>query len=266
MHRDSQSQMIIDERGTMKVCLEQGRRAIFGSSSRLLANAIAIAGSLALFFCSPSLASVQHRLEGSIEGPEALALADAVDNSAGPSAGDVYVAGFGTVAKCNPDGTSARVQFNGGETPQGSFFMLSGNTFSGALAVDGSAGVNSGDVYVTDLEHGAVDKFSEAGKFICEISTQPEPSTAECAGAKGSATLGGPIEPTGIAVDPVSGDVWVSDNAHAAIDEFNTSGELIEEVKGPQVVNPGPLALDSAGNLYVTNTAPILGSTIHNDV
>jgi hypothetical protein len=241
-------------------------------SSRQQKGSVRVAGIVVLALCSlllmcPSaFASVQHRLEDSFEGPEALVLADAVDNSTGPSAGDVYAAGFGTVEKFNPDGTSTGVQFTGEETPQGSFFLLSENVRSGALAVDGSSGANLGDVYVTDLEHGVVDKFSEAGKFVCQISGRTEPSSAECAGATGSATPDGSFEPTGVAVDPVSGDVWVSDNAHATVDEFNSSGEYLGQIKDSHVVSPGPIALDSKGDLYITNTTEILGSAVHNNV
>jgi hypothetical protein len=241
-------------------------------SSRQQKGSVRVAGIVVLALCSlllmcPSaFASVQHHLEDSFEGPEGLSLADAVDDSTGPSAGDVYVAGFGTVEKFKADGTSAGVQFNGGETPQGSFFMLSETAFSGALAVDGSSSGNSGDIYVSDLEHDVVDKFSESGKFICQISGQPAPSSAECDGATGSATPDGSIEPTGIAVDPATGDVWVSDNAHAAIDEFNVAGEYVRQIKGAHVVSPGPIALDSTGNLYVTDTTSLLESASHNSV
>jgi hypothetical protein len=262
----SDSQMTIDERGTMKVCREQGRLVTARSPFRLLVIATLIATSLTLLFCVPSFASVQHRLEGSFEGPEVLAFADAVDNSAGPSAGDVYVAGFASVEKFSPDGTSTGVRFTGEETPQGSIFMLSENTFPGAVAVDASSGANSGDVYVSDLEHGMVDKFSETGKFVCQISGQAEPSSAECAGATGSTTPDGSIEPTGIAVDAGTGDLWVADRLHAAIDEFNPAGEYLGQLKDSHITSPGPIALDSAGNLYVINSASLSEPRTENNV
>jgi hypothetical protein len=224
---------------------------------------------LAAAASAPASAAVTHQLEGTFEGPEFLTLSVATDDSTGPSAGDVYAAGFSTVEKHAPDGTDTGVQIDGAQTPQGSFRMLSETFFSGAVAVDSSAGPNSGDVYVSDLEHRVVDRFSEAGVFLCQITTRPpasrtpEEEAHECDGATGSQTPDGSIEPTGIAVDPTDGDVWVSDEAHAAIDEFNPAGEYLAQIKEPHIVTPGPIALDSAGNLYVTNTVAIVGSLAH---
>ncbi len=229
---------------------------------RRLLQTLMLAGCLTLLLCSSSLAIVTHRLEGTFkaaegpEGPLVFTWADATDNSSGPSSGAVYMANSATVAKLNPDGTYAGVEFNGSETPQGSFGLTSESGITGALAVDGSAGPNAGDLYVTDLEHGFVDKFSEKGKFICQItgrSTPPtEPAPVECAGATGSATPDGSIEPAGLAVDETTGDVWVADHAHAAIDEFNPAGEYVAQIKDTHIVSPGPIALNST-DLYVTN-------------
>ena len=51
------------------------------------------------------------------------------------------------------------------------------------VAVDSSAGVNKGDVYVADTGHGVVDRFDETGKFVCQITGKaaatPEEETQE---------------------------------------------------------------------------------------
>jgi hypothetical protein len=225
-----------------------------------------------LLACPSAFATVTHKFEGAFngseapDGPFALAFDDAVDDSSGPSSGDVYVAGFAGVDKLNPDGTYTGVDITGEETPQKSLFLISETSFSGAVAVDGSSGVNSGDVYVSDLEHGVVDKFSEAGAFICQITGQPEPSIAECAGAKGSDTPDGSMEPTGIAIDAVTGDVWVADHAHAAIDEFNPAGEYVGQLKGSDIVSPSRIALDAEENLYVVNGINVFGDASANNV
>jgi hypothetical protein len=247
-------------------------------SARQQKGSMRIVGVIVIALCglllaSPSaFASVTHKLETSFNGSEAPegsfipALADGVDDSTGPSAGDIYAGNPATIVKSNPDGTYAGVQFNGSETPQGSFLLISGTNETGAIVVDGSKGSNSGDVYVTDLEHGFVDKFSETGKFVCQITGTSEPSTAECDGAKGSATPDGSMEPDGLAIDSVTGDVWVADHAHAAIDEFNPAGEYLGQIKDSHIVGPGPIALDTAGNLYVNNTSGFGSSSVGNNV
>jgi hypothetical protein len=247
-------------------------------SARQRKGSMRIVGVIAIALCglllasSSAFATVTHRVEGTFNGSEAPggalipAFGDAVDNSGGPSATDVYLAGISVVDKFSANGTYAGVEFNGTETPQGSFSLLSEATVSGGIAVDGSSGANSGDVYVTDLEHDVVDKFSEAGKFICQITGKTEPSSAECAGATGSATPDGSIEPAGVTVDSATGDVWVSDDVHAAIDEFNPAGEYLGQIKDSHIVTPGPIALDSAGNLYVTNRNAVFGSSATNSL
>jgi hypothetical protein len=241
---------------------------------RRLAQTIMLAGFLTVLLCSSSLALVTHRVEGSFNGSEASEgpffnmLAVATDNSTGPSAGDVYAAELGAIDKLHPDGTYAGTRITGEETPQGSFTLLSFATLvSGAVAVDSSTGVNSGDVYVTDVADNMVDKFSETGKFVCQISGAAEPSSAECAGPTGSKTPDGSLaEPDGLAVDPSNGNLWVSDLAHAAIDEFNASGEYLGQIKDSHIVTPGQLAFDATtGNLYITNGTNILLSTASSD-
>jgi hypothetical protein len=226
------------------------------------AGVIVLALCALLVVCPSSFATVTHKLEGSFNGSETPGgpfgsmLAVATDDSAGPSSGDIYASKVGTVDKLNPDGTYTGTFFNGEETPQGSFSNISFSQVTGAVAVDSSAGVNSGDVYVTDVADGMVDKFTESGKFVCQISGgPPNTSTAECAGATGSETPDGQfVEPDGLAVDPSNGDLWVSDLGHATVDKFNASGEFLEQIEDSHIVTPGQLAFDAvSGNLYITN-------------
>ena len=127
MHTDSET-TIDEERRAMKV--RWRKRSSRAAKSRL-AKTIVISSCLTLLLCSTSLALVTHRLEGSFNGFEAPdgpfipTISDAVDNSTGPSTGDIYVAGLSAVGKLNPDGTYAGTEITGAETPQGSFFLIS---------------------------------------------------------------------------------------------------------------------------------------------
>jgi hypothetical protein len=242
-----------------------------------------------LVACPSAFATLTHKFERSFNGadapggPFARALADATDDSAGPSAGDVYVAGFTNVDKFSSDGSYVGVEITGAETPQESLSLFSESFVIGRVAVDGSLGVNAGDVYVSDMAHGVVDKFSETGKFICQIAgdetaklvkekveeeikegikTTAPPEECHLAGSG----LAGAIEPAGIAVDKATGDVWVSDHTHAAVDEFNPAGGYVGQVTDSHIVSPGTIALDSTGDLYVTNGTTIFGPWTANNV
>lgn len=218
---------------------------------------------------APAAAKVVHRFEGSINGSDTphgslgLLFAVAVDNSTGPSGGDVYVGGPASggepsaVYKFDEKDAFAGVEFTGAETPQGSFGLINWETIatSHGLAVDSSSGINAGDVYVADIEHDVVDRFDESGKFLCQITGTKTPSAKECAGAGGSETPEGGFTPTGVAINPTNGDVYVSDGAHNLIDEFNDAGEYVGEIADPHLTQPNGLAFSSTGELYVANSS-----------
>ncbi len=215
---------------------------------------------LALVLClrAPvASAKVVHDEVGSFK-VEGLPLDIAADRSGGPSDGDIYTAMFpaSAVVKLNAAGEPLAT-ITGAETPAGSFGFVEFSTFSfSGIAIDNSGGVDSGDLYVADLEHKVIDRFDEAGKFICQITaTAPassEEQEHECNGAAGSATTAGGIEPTAAAVN-AAGDVFVADAAHKAVDEFGPKGEFIEEITGPEITAPTKLAIAPSGALYIVN-------------
>jgi Tol biopolymer transport system component len=225
---------------------------------------------------APAAAKVAHEAEGSFTAEETPGgsfgdlLGLSVDNSTGPSAGDVYVGGLNTSTgsgyayKFEANGKYAGVELNGSETPGGSFAGV-----SRGLAVDSSSGPNKGDVYVADAEHQVIDRFDEAGNFLCEI-TGKEYSTLstveqehECAGSAGSKTPQAALGSAGgVAVDPVNGDVYVADTSNAVIDEFNEAGEYIGQISDSHLTSPGSIAINSSGELYVYNGSLFAGENV----
>jgi hypothetical protein len=216
-------------------------------------------------------AAIVHPFLGSFDGSDTprgslgVVVAAAADNSAGPSAGDFYLGGGAdigqpsAVQKFAADGSYAGVEFDGADTPQSSFELISWTTFArGGIAVDGSSGANAGDVYVADVAHNVVDRFSESGEFLCQITgTTPvtsEQEAAECAGAAGSETPSGGLGlTTGVGVNPVNGHVYVTDATNLVIHEFSEAGGYLGQIADSHLTQPGPLAFDSNGNLYVAN-------------
>jgi hypothetical protein len=232
-----------------------------------LALACAIGAGFVLS-AAPASARLFHQQEGSIDGAERPTLGAFVRSlpsiAVDQSNGDVWVAeakhcgfvgctGNNAVDKFNPKGEYVGVQLTGSSTPQGEFSF---GPFT-AIAVDNTAsGPNRGDLYVSDIGHGVVDRFSSSGTFKCQI-TGKKPVSAEeiaheCNGAAGSLTPDGSIKPSGLAVDS-SGDLYVADHAHNVIDVFGPAGEYKKQITDFHLSNLTTIALDSAGNLYATN-------------
>jgi DNA-binding beta-propeller fold protein YncE len=140
--------------------------------------------------------------------------------------------------------------FTGAETPTGSFGS------AGGVAVDGA----SGDVYVADETNNVVDKFTAAGKYICQITGAALPSTTECDPLGSTAPAEGFAfeSPATLAVDnslnpsdPSAGDVYVLDRGHGVVDKFGPSGQFLGEVGGPYPASPLGVAVDAEGNVWV---------------
>ena len=231
--------------------------------SRKLSLSVFVVLAVLTVAVAPVSATVIHQKLSNFTGFDApggpfgpLLSSDAIDQSNG----DVYVtesnvfgAGQNVVDKFDETGKYAGVQITGANFPGQETFVF--GFFSG-VAVDNSAGLNKGDVYVADTGHGAVDRFSATGVFICQITgktpTNKEEEEHECNGAAGSLTPDGSIEPTGLAVD-TAGIVYVADDAHETIDKFGEKGEYLGQIKDPHLNNNmATIAVDSAGNLYVT--------------
>ena len=165
----------------------------------------------------------------------------AVDNSAGPSAGTVYVltcnSGYpcgGSLSAYHPNGTPA--EFEVTETNS----ISTGNDYE--VAVD-----NQGNIYLANAAGGAVEEFNPAGEQFASF-TRP-PSVAE-------------YYPSDVAVDPTSGNVLAFNGSYggsypsAEIDEFLSTGEYVDRITGTSIAPLGGfnrirLAVNSKGYLYV---------------
>jgi DNA-binding beta-propeller fold protein YncE len=137
-----------------------------------------------------------------------------------------------------------------------------------SAAVDPS----TGEVYVTDNGNAELQVFSSSGKFIAAWGwgTNADPfyqvCTSSCEGAIPGSGLGQFEAPVGVAVDPLTQDVYVIDGLLDRIDEFTATGKPIRYFGSVgsgngEMDNPaGGFAFDPATNQL------LLADTVNNRV
>ena len=194
---------------------------------------------------APAVAAVEHPFLSSFtgSGTPAKSFGGASGVAVDGSTGDVYVADItnNVVDKfsaagaylCQITGSSlpSASECNGiagSATPAGSFAFSN----PAAVAVDNSAGVNAGDVYVVDAGNNVVDKFASSGGYLGQV---------------------GPVSGSllGVGVDG-AGNVWVYDadaGSQGTIYEFDPSGNPVLQFNTNHVAVPA-FAVDSTGNSY----------------
>jgi hypothetical protein len=196
------------------------------------------------------------------------------------SAGDVYVtdAKNDRVQEFSPTGAFVR-QFGGPGSGNGQFFFPNG------IAVD-----SSGNVWVLDTFNYRVQEFSESGAFLKAFGSRGT-ENGQFGWASGLAFSGGNLYVAdtarveefstagtfiatfgssgtgngqfhglgGIATDPTTGDLYVSDTANNRVQEFTAAGAFIAAVGSggsgnSQFSAPIGVAVSSLGTLYVADS------------
>ncbi len=171
---------------------------------------------------------------GSLTFPTGVAVDQAngnvyVVNGGGVEAVEVYGAEGGA-----PSG-GAPAQLTGAQTPSGAFSI---GSEPADVAIDNSLGSSGGEIYVTDVFNGVVDRFKLNGSNEYEYRSQ----------------LTGFSEPLGVAVDS-SGNVFVADYGNDLVHEFNSAGEELTQYSTPRVTRPQSVAVDAAGDLFIQDYA-----------
>jgi DNA-binding beta-propeller fold protein YncE len=183
--------------------------------------------------------------------------------------GETYVAEVptGEAAEKGRQGAVFAFDSAGGElarldptlTPAGSF---------GVEQLPLAANNSTGEVYVLDFTHDAVDVFDSTGAYICQITGAAAPSLSECNGPAGSDTPAhGFFQPLGIAVDQATGEVYVLDAQHGVIDVFSVAGAYQRQIELAQIPGGfqpeqirGLAASAFNGHVFVVDT---VGGVVH---
>jgi DNA-binding beta-propeller fold protein YncE len=196
-------------------------------------------------FCvSLAEARIAHKKIGEFSSGGEIVTGIAVNQTSG----NIYVANVvpGDVVVFNPAHTEVLNTITGAETHAGSF----GGHMN--IAIDNASDAESqGDLYVPDEVHGVVDKFGADGHFICELNVTE--------GTPCSATNTTPFSgPEAVAVDPSSGNVYVSDRSNNRVAVFSPSGAFIVSFAGEgelALSGPRDIKVDSLSDVYVATQA-----------
>ena len=197
---------------------------------------------------------------GSLDGTGAAARFQAPSGVAADSAGNLYVADTGdnTIRKISPDGAVTTLAglagSHGSIDSQGSaarFWAPFG------IAVD-----NLDNVYVAEVANGTIRKISPAGQVSTLAGLAGNPGTNDGTGDNAQFR-----NPWGVAVDR-NGMVYVADTSSSTIRKISPAGAVstfaglagnsgFSDGSGNQARfwNPHGVEADSAGNLYVADTA-----------
>jgi DNA-binding beta-propeller fold protein YncE len=136
---------------------------------------------------------------------------------------------------------------------KGEYVTKFGSLGSGSEQMKDPTGVAvdpRGDVWVADDENNRVDKWK---------TSSPWPPTFSSSFGSSGTGNGQFNEPTGIAVNPINGNVVVSDEKNNRVQVFNEKGEFVrtfgsEGTGNGQFKEPRGVAVDSKGNVWVTDT------------
>ena len=102
---------------------------------------------------------------------------------------------------------------------------------------------SSQDVYVARLS-GSVAKFTATGADVLQFN--------------GASTPAGSFTPVGPSVDPATHDVYVPDNVHSVIDEFDETGKYLATITTGVPIEPLGSAINSNGDLYVVGSGQVV--------
>ena len=140
-----------------------------------------------------------------------------------------------TVAGSRSAGHSGSTSSSSSSSSSGSSSSSSSGAHGGATYVDGNGSVatfhypvgitfdpTNGDLYVTDSEDCAIRQISTASPYT--VSTLVGASPTACGFADGTATTATFNNPRGIAYDPDTGDLYVTDSFNSAIRQVTLSG------------------------------------------
>ncbi|MGA9875624.1 MAG: hypothetical protein WBQ21_07435 [Solirubrobacteraceae bacterium] len=149
----------------------------------------------------------------------------------------------------------------------GKYLGQFGSTGSGAGQFNGPMNVAfaGGDMYITEENNNRIDEFSTAGSFIKTMGwgvsngkEEAQTCTSSCRAGIAGAGNGQFNRPRGLAIDPVSGNLYVTEMGNNRVQEITTAGATVTKFgsggsSSEQLALPMGVVVGSTGGIYVTD-------------
>ncbi len=161
------------------------------------------------------------------------------------------------------DGNNRIEEFN----EKGEYLQKFGSegTGNGQFKSPTNIAITNGDVYVADESNDRIDEFSMAGSFIKAMGwgvsdgkEEAEACTSSCRAGIGGSGNGEFYDPRSVAIDPISGDLYVTELGDNRVQEITTTGRFVTKFGSvgsglEQFALPMGVVVSQAGALYVTD-------------
>ena len=200
---------------------------------------------------SGDLQSGSTTIESVMVSSGAFSVGQEISGAGIPAGATITAVGTGSLEISEPATASGPATLSGTR----SFFEYGYAGMPGAIAVDNDPSSPSyRDLYVPDFLRNIIDKFSPSGEFISQI----EPGSYEI--------FSGASFPSGVAVDPANGDLYVSEffNETGSVDVFDPNGKPMTKITTQN--NPTGVGVASDGTVYVVSGGGLFQAETGTDV
>jgi len=120
------------------------------------------------------------------------------------------------------------------------------------VAVDNSGTASDGTIYVADSDNNRVDALDSSGALVASFGDTEPATDGRLSGAETTPGFFG--YPSAVAVEPVTGNLFVADQGHAKVWIFDSTGAYLGRIADSALDGPSGLAFSSDGGyLFVQN-------------